>query len=156
MSIILWIDPWTTTTWFAILDKQGKNVEILSCWIIETKAKESLDLKLFDIWKDIEFILKKYKPNICCIEKIFFLKNVKTWIDVAHARGVMIYLISKKWIPIKEYTPLQVKQGICGNWKADKKQVQKALKCILKLDSIPTPDDAADALAIAYLWSLEK
>lgn len=156
MSIILGIDPWTTTTWFAILAKNKWEVEILDYWIIETVVKADLSSKLSDIWEDIGWLIKKYKPEICWVEKLFFLKNLKTWIDVAHARWVILYELVKNWIKFVEFTPLQVKQGICWNWHAQKKQVQNALKNILKLDEIPRPDDAADALAIAYLTSLIK
>ncbi len=154
MSIILWIDPGTTTTWFAIIKKDLNKLEILDYWIIETKPKEKLSLKLVDLGNDLKNIFIKYRPDILSIEKLFFLKNIKTWIDVAHARWVIMYIAAKKWIKIIEFTPLQVKKWICSNWNATKIQVQNALKFILKFDKIPSPDDAADALAIAYIASL--
>lgn len=156
MSIILGIDPWTTTIWFAVLSKNKQKLDIIDYWIIETPAKMNIVEKLAIIWEDIEWLVKKYKPEICWVEKLFFLKNLKTWIDVAQSRGVIMYELIKKWVKIAEFTPLQVKQGICGNWNAQKKQIQNALKNILKLEEIPKPDDAADALAIAYLTSLIK
>ncbi|EKD66855.1 MAG: Crossover junction endodeoxyribonuclease RuvC [uncultured bacterium (gcode 4)] len=156
MSIILGIDPGTTTTGFAIIKKEWRNVEILEFWIIETIVKSDISSKILDIWNDLENLIKKYKPDICGIEKLFFLKNLKTWIDVAQARWTMLYILATHGIPVLEYTPLQVKSGICGSWSALKKQVQNALKIIYKLDSIPTPDDAADALAIAYITSLSR
>jgi len=156
MSIILGIDPGTTTTGFAIIKKEWRNIEILEFWVIETIVKSDISSKILDIWNDLENLIKKYKPDICGIEKLFFLKNLKTWIDVAQARWTMLYILAKHWIPVLEYTPLQVKSGICGSGSALKKQVQNALKIIYKLDSIPTPDDAADALAIAYITSLSR
>lgn len=156
MSIILGIDPWTTTVWFAIIEVKWNNKTIIECGIIETKPKEELKYKLIDIARDLEWIINKYKPNIASVEKLYFLKNVKTWIDVAHARWVIIHELAKKWISIIEYTPLQVKQWICGNGKANKTQVQNAIKILFWLKEIPKPDDAADALAIAYLASLQK
>lgn len=156
MSIILGIDPGTTTTGFAIIKKEWRNIEILEFWIIETIVKSDISLKILDIWNDLENLIKKYKPDICGIEKLFFLKNLKTWIDVAQARWAMLYILAKYAIPVLEYTPLQVKSWICGSGSALKKQVQNALKIIYKLDSIPTPDDAADALAIAYITSLSR
>lgn len=156
MSIILGIDPGTTTVWFAILSCNKQKREILNYWIIETKPKEELLYKIFDIVNDLEWIIDEYKPSIVAMERLFFMKNVKTWMDVAHARWAMLYVLAKKWLKIVEYTPLQVKQWICWNWNANKDQVQKALKFLFKLDNIPKPDDAADALAIAYLASLNK
>ncbi|MCK9272458.1 crossover junction endodeoxyribonuclease RuvC [Candidatus Gracilibacteria bacterium] len=156
MSIILGIDPGTTTTGFAIIKKEGKNIEILNYGVIETKALTNISEKIRIIGNDIENLIKEYKPDICGIEKLFFLKNLKTGIDVAQARGTMLYILATHGIPVLEYTPLQVKSGICGSGSALKKQVQNALKIIYKLDSIPTPDDAADALAIAYITSLSR
>ncbi|EKE26267.1 MAG: Crossover junction endodeoxyribonuclease ruvC [uncultured bacterium (gcode 4)] len=156
MSIILGIDPGTTTTWFAVIEKKDGKLEILNFWTIETKPKICIETKLCDIWDDLKDIINEYKPQLCGIEKLFFLKNLKTWIDVAQARWVMVYLLSKVGIPILEYTPLEVKKWICWNGSAQKKQVQNALKIIYKLDKIPHPDDAADALAIAYIASLSK
>ena len=100
-------------------------------------------------------ILDTYKPTVCGIEKLFFLRNVTNGIDVAHARGVLLLALAEKGIPCIEYTPLQVKQGISGNGFAKKNQVQKALQILLRLSEIPKPDDAADALAIAYITSLK-
>lgn len=156
MSIILGIDPGTTTVWFAILALEWNKRSILNYWVISTKPKEKLEYKLLDILNDLEEILSIHKPDIIAIEKLFFTNNLKTWIDVAHARWAMIYLFAKKWYKFLEYTPLQVKKWICGSWSASKIQVQNALKIILKLSQIPKPDDAADALALAYIASLNK
>jgi crossover junction endodeoxyribonuclease RuvC len=104
---------------------------------------------------DLRELLDTYHPEMCGIERLFFLRNVTNGIDVAHARGVVLHTLASRGIPIVEFTPLQVKQGIAGNGFAKKPQVQKALQMILKLQSIPKPDDAADALAIAYLASLK-
>jgi len=156
MSIILGIDPWTTTVWFAILALEWNKRTLINYWIIETKPKEKLEYKLLDIISDLEEILSIHKPDIVGIEKLFFTNNLKTWIDVAHSRWAMLHLFAQKWIHILEYTPLQVKKWICGNWSANKLQIQNALKTILKLDTIPKPDDAADALAIAYITSLQR
>ena len=113
-------------------------------------------MKILDIVTDLSGLIEKYQPDICGIEKLFFLNNQKTGIDVAQARGAIVYILTKKGIPIVEYTPLQVKRGICGNGAAVKKQVQNTLKILFGLDAIPKPDDAADALAIAYLTGLQK
>lgn len=153
MSIILGIDPGTTTTGFAVLRKQQQKIEILEYGVITTPPKLSLSTKLFELGADFEAIVEKYHPTLCGIEKLFFMGNQKTGIDVAQARGALMYLLAKKGIQTRELTPLQVKSGITGNGRANKKQVQNALKLILKLETIPSPDDAADALAIAYISS---
>ncbi|MBI4778352.1 crossover junction endodeoxyribonuclease RuvC, partial [Candidatus Desantisbacteria bacterium] len=83
------------------------------------------------------------------VEEIFFSKNVKTATSVGHARGVILLTLAEAGLNVFEYTPLQVKQTVCGAGHADKAQVQKAVKLFLRLDHVPKPDDAADALAIA-------
>jgi crossover junction endodeoxyribonuclease RuvC len=153
--IILWLDPWTATTWFAILEKEGKRVTILEYGVISTRAGMDFSDRLVQIGNDLIEILDTYHPQICGIERLFFLRNVTNGIDVAQARGVLVYTLAIRGIPLVEYTPLQVKAGIAGNWFAKKPQVQKSLKMLLGLSEIPKPDDAADALAIAYLTSLK-
>lgn len=153
--IFLGIDPWTATTGFALLEKEGRTFRIIEYWVIETKAWLSLSERLVQIASDLREILDTYNPNYCGIEKLFFLRNVTNGIDVAHARWVILHTIASRWIPLFEFTPLQVKQGIAGNGFAKKPQVQKALQILLKLQDIPKPDDAADAIAIAYLTGLK-
>ena len=123
--------------------------------MIETRSGLSLSERLVLIANDLKEILQTYKPSLCGIERLFFLRNVTNGIDVAQARGVMLHTLATSGIRVVEFTPLQVKQGIAGNGFAKKPQVQKSLQMILKLREIPKPDDAADALAIAYLASLQ-
>ena len=152
--IVLWIDPWTTTVGFALIEKEGKVLRVIDYGVITTPAKLSLAEKLLLIHADIAELLDTYKPTIVGIERLFFLRNVTNGIDVAHARGVILHSIASRWIRIREFTPLQVKQAITGHGMAKKPQVQKAIAMILRLADIPKPDDAADALAIAYISAL--
>ncbi len=156
MSIILGIDPGTTTVGFAVIESSGRKVTILNYGVITTLPKLDIATKLYDIAKDLEDLIDTYHPTSCGIEKLFFFNNQKTGIDVAQARGAILLILQRKWILVHEFTPLQVKRGISGNGTAKKEQVQNALKIIFKLDTIPKPDDAADAIAIAYLASLQK
>ena len=100
-------------------------------------------------WKWIKQIIDKFKPDEIAIEELFFAKNVKTAINVAHARGVLLLTATKECGRIFEYTPLQIKQALTGYGRADKLQIQKMVKTYLNLKAIPRPDDAADALAVA-------
>jgi crossover junction endodeoxyribonuclease RuvC len=154
--IILWIDPWTTTVWYAIVERNWHEISLLDYWVIKTQAKIALEHKLVEIWNDMKWLLEKYNPQRLGIEKLFFNTNITTWIAVSHARWVMIYETAKKWIQIFEYTPLQVKKAITSNGAAKKAQLQKAIQMIFKLDEIPTPDDAADAIWLAYMAALER
>ena len=105
--------------------------------------------RLLIIFNELEKIINKYSPDHMAIEELFYFKNNKTVISVGEARGVILLAGIKNNLSIYEYTPLQVKIGITGYGKADKKQVQLMVKTILKLKEIPKPDDAADAIAIA-------
>jgi len=154
--IILGIDPWTTTTWFAIIKKEYNNYSLIDYGVLTTTPKIHISNKVFELWIDIKTIIEKYNPDLISIEKLFFQTNLKTGIDVAQARWVLLYesmLANKK---ILEYTPLQVKKAITWNWKANKLQLQNAIKMIFRLDSIPKPDDAADAIWLAYMWGLNS
>jgi len=153
MSTILWIDPWTTTIWYAILSKKWINIDLIDFWVFTTTPKIDLSIKLLEIGKDINELIETFKPDIVVIEKLFFQTNLKTGIDVAQARGVVMYeAVKRPWIKILEYTPLQVKKAITSNWKANKLQWQTAIKMIFGLKEIPKPDDAADAIWLAYMW----
>ena len=113
-----------------------------------------MSLKLIDMARDLESLITTFQPTIAGIEKLFFLNNLKTGIDVAQARGVILHTLATNGVIIKEYTPLQVKQGITGNGNAKKRQIQNTIKILFNMEEIPKPDDAADAIAIAYLTSL--
>ncbi len=154
--LILWIDPWTTTTGYALIKKENNNFSLIDYWILKTTPKIPLSEKILEIWTDISEIINNFNPDIVSVEKLFFQTNLKTWIDVAQARWVVIYEIMKKNKTLLEYTPLQVKKAITWNWKANKLQLQNAIKMLFNLDSIPKPDDAADAIWLAYMWWLNS
>jgi crossover junction endodeoxyribonuclease RuvC len=155
MSIIIWIDPGTTTVWYAIIEKT-KTLSLIDYWVIHTTPKIALSLKLLEIGSDLSALFKRYTPEKVVVEELFFTKNIKTWIAVAQSRGTILYEIAKHNILLLEFTPLEVKKAITGNGQASKKQMQLAIKMILRLKEIPKPDDAADAIGLAYLWALQR
>jgi len=154
--IILWIDPGTTTIGFCLIKKEKSKIELIDYGVLKTTPKIELQHKILEIWNDIKEIINKYAPDLLSIEKLFFQTNTKTAIDVAQARGTIIYEAIKNGLEIKEYTPLQVKKAITWNWKADKLQLQNAIKILFWLETIPKPDDAADAIWLAYMWALNS
>jgi crossover junction endodeoxyribonuclease RuvC len=153
---ILGIDPGTTTIGYAVIEKEWNNFTLLDYGIIKTTPKIDLEYKLLEIWKDILALLEKHNPERVWIEKLFFNTNITTWIAVSHARWVIIYECMKAGIIPHEYTPLQVKKAITSNGAAKKAQLQKAIQLIFWLSEIPKPDDAADAIGIAYMTGLER
>lgn len=148
--IILGIDPGIGRMGYAII-KSGGNQAILSeCGCITTPPKTPDPSRLLEIKQDLEAIIKKWKPEVLCIESLFFASNSKTAMSVGQARGVALVMAAENGMDIIELTPLQVKIAITGYGKAEKSQVQKMLLSLLKLNKIPKPDDAADAAAIAW------
>ncbi len=146
---ILGIDPGYAIVGFGITDYSGMNFAPLEYGAILTEAHTDFSLRLKCIADDMDYILEKFTPDCMSIEKLFFTNNQKTGIDVAQARGVILLSAVRHNVPVFEYTPLQVKQSVVGYGKAEKKQVMDMTRRILKLEQIPKPDDAADALALA-------
>ncbi len=147
--IILGIDPGTATTGYGIIKQNKNQPELVDFGVIATDKKLTDAERLKILADDISDIIAKFKPEAVGIEKIFFTTNQKTIITVTQARGVALYICEKHKIPIYEYTPLQVKNFICGYGKAEKKQVQYMVQKTFNLKKVPKPDDAADALAVA-------
>ena len=146
---ILGIDPGTAIVGYSIVDfEQGKYI-VKDYGCIYTSKDEDMPQRLEKIYDSLENIIKIWKPDDMAIENLFFFKNQKTIIEVGQARGIIMLAGQKNGLNLFSYTPLQVKMGIAGYGKAEKKQIQEMVKIILGLDEIPKPDDAADALAIA-------
>jgi len=148
--IILGLDPGYATVGYGVIKKEGSKISAVAFGIIKTGAKMAFPKRLLEIAGGIDEIIKKYKPEMVAIEKLFFFKNQKTAIDVSQARGAMVLKVAEHHLPVKEFTPLEVKQAITGYGRADKRQMQEMVKVLFGLKTIPKPDDAADALAIAY------
>ena len=146
---IIGIDPGTAITGFSILERENSKLRLLEYGCIRTSAGLRPGTRLNQISMDLKTIIKKWKPDIASVEKLFFQTNVKTAISVAQARGVIIQNLTEAGIDQFEYTPLEIKQAVCGYGKADKRMIQDMVKIILGLKSIPKPDDAADAIACA-------
>ncbi len=149
MKIILGIDPGIADTGYGVIKEEGSKLTCLSYGTIKTSPALDMISRLELLHKDLDKIIKKYKPELIAVEQLFFNKNVRTALIVGQARGVILLTIKQNKLPIIEYTPLQVKQAVSAYGQASKKQVQKMVKLILKLRELPQPDDAADALAVA-------
>lgn len=148
--IIVGFDPGLATLGYGVIKKDARHKpEMLDYGIISTPKDENLAVRLGLIERGVKQIIEKFKPDEIAMEELFFAKNVKTAIAVAHARGVLLLTANKECGKIFEYTPLQIKQALTGYGRADKRQIQAMVKQFLGLKSIPRPDDAADALAVA-------
>ena len=146
---ILGIDPGYAIMGYGLIDKIGNSFKPVDYGVIKTKAGESLPERLLKIRMELSSIVEKYRPDEMAVEELFFNTNSKTVIHVAESRGVALVEGAVRGINVNEYTPLQVKQGVVGYGRAQKVQVMQMVKVLLNLESVPKPDDAADALAVA-------
>lgn len=147
--IIMGIDPGLAIVGYGIVNSEKGNVTAIDYGVVETPKNESVSARLHMIYDGINALFDKFKPDCVAIEELFFTKNITTGINVAQARGVVLLACSDRCGRLYEYTPMQIKQAITGYGKADKKQMQYMVTRMLRLKSIPKPDDAADALAVA-------
>ena len=158
--IILGIDPGYGRLGYGVIDYTNGKYKVIEYGTISTSASSSFPERLMKINEDLNCIISKYNIEAASIEELFFNTNSKTAIMVAEARGVVLYTLEEKKIPIYEYTPLQVKQALVGYGRADKLQIKDMVKRMLKLENMPKLDDTTDALALAicytYSYKYEK
>lgn len=147
---IIGIDPGTATVGYAVVRGTKRQPDIIDYGVITTNSKSAMDHRLLEIGTDLEQLLTTHKPDLAVVEQLFYFKNQKTVITVAQARGVILYLACKHGSELVELTPLQIKQSFTGYGRANKIQIQNVVKKIYGLDKLPKPDDAADALAMAW------
>ena len=146
---ILGIDPGYGITGFGLVDAQRGQFQLLRCGAITTPAGMDFSARLEIIYEDMRKLLEMAKPDVVAIEELFFGQNVTTGIGVAQSRGVILLAIRQADLPVYQYKPMQVKQAVVGYGNATKHQVQDMTKRLLRLQAMPKPDDAADAIAIA-------
>ena len=146
---ILGIDPGYGITGFGLIEADRGQYSLLRCGAITTPPNTEFSWRLEVIYEDMRRLLEIGKPDAVAIEELFFGQNVTTGIGVAQSRGVILLAIRQANLPIYSYKPMQVKQAVVGYGNATKHQVQDMTKRLLKLDAMPKPDDAADAIAIA-------
>lgn len=180
--VILGIDPGTAATGYGIIEissprrrkqrplspplssrrgggrgRKGEGgVRLVEYGCITTSKTTSPEQRLAEIYRDLNKLIKKYRPKIIAVESLFFFKNLKTAISVAQARGVILLCAAQNNIKLMEFTPLQIKMALTSYGRADKKQIQYMVRQLLNLKSAPKPDDAADALAIAICAANQK
>lgn len=146
---ILGIDPGIAIVGFGFVDRIGSKVVPVQYGTIETPAGTDTAKRLMEIHESLTELIRRYRPDCIAVEKLYFNRNVTTAFTVGQARGVVMLAGAQQGLEFAEYTPLQVKQAVVGYGQAEKRQVQEMVRLLLGLPSIPKPDDAADALAIA-------
>lgn len=147
--IILGIDPGVATVGFGVISESGGAPKMRRYGAITTPPGIRLALRLTQIYGDVAELIATFKPDAIAVEELFFNTNQKTAVAVAHGRAAVILAGEKYGVPMYEYTPLQIKKAIAGYGRATKKQMMEMVRRLLSIDQAPTPDDAADALAVA-------
>lgn len=147
--IVLGIDPGYALVGFGVIEVANNKTTVLDYGVIQTHKTSTFPQRLEIIHKGVSKLIEKYKPTSIAVEELFFSKNVKTGISVAEGRGVILLAGQQNGVKMFEYTPNQIKQALTGTGRAEKQQVQYMVRAILNLKTVPKPDDAADALAVA-------
>lgn len=145
--VILGVDPGTSRIGYGLIKKNPAGISFLDAGIL--KIKSDGKKRLLEIKKGLSSLIKKWRPEMVAVEKIYFSKNQKTGIEVAQARGILMLAGLEAGLETREYSPNEVKLGLTGYGMADKKAVAKMVNLILKTPKLNVIDDASDALAIA-------
>ena len=148
--IVLGIDPGTATTGYGLVrENPDGSLALVDYGVIQTPSSQPMPERLLTLHQRLHELILLHRPQTSAVEKLFFQTNVRTALSVGQARGVALLVLAQAGLEVAEYTPLQVKSAVTGYGVAGKEQVQHMVQALLDLSEIPTPDDAADALAVA-------
>jgi crossover junction endodeoxyribonuclease RuvC len=147
--LVLGIDPGTASTGYGLVASDGARLRLVEHGVIETRAGVALELRLAQIHARVAELLDQHRPEVLAIEELYFGANVQTAFAVGQARGVVLLAAGQRGLGARSYTPQQVKAAVCGSGRAAKDQVGRMVARLLGLAAVPSPDHAADALAVA-------
>ena len=143
------IDPGSERTGYGCVETDGRRHRLVTCGAIAASAGDSFPARLARIHRELLARLSECQPELVVVENVFYAANARSALKLGHARGVAILAAVEAGCEVREYTPAEVKRAVVGYGRADKRQVQQMIKLLLGLDKVPTPHDAADALAVA-------
>jgi crossover junction endodeoxyribonuclease RuvC len=146
---IFGIDPGSERTGYGCIDSDGSRHRLVICGALTAPARTSFPDRLLVIHAGLTTLLAEHRPDCVAIENVFHAKNVRSALKLGHARGVALLAASQAGVTVIEYAPAEIKRAVVGFGRAEKHQVGQMIKLLLGLDSVPTPNDAADALAVA-------
>jgi crossover junction endodeoxyribonuclease RuvC len=147
--IVLGIDPGTAATGYGIVERTGSQLRAIDYGCLETLPTQALPVRLLEIHRAVTELIVAHRPAHIGVERLFFNRNVQTAFAVGQARGVVLLAAAEHGLPVFEYGPHEVKLAVTGYGRADKSQVQRMVQMVLGMATLPRPDDAADALAVA-------
>jgi len=146
---VLGIDPGTATTGYGVVEESGEGLRALAYGVVTTPPDLPLPQRLQAIYRELRRLVREWQPDAAAVEELYFNVNVRTAMGVGQARGVALLAMADEGLTVAEYGPREVKQALTGYGGAEKRQMQEMVRMLLGLPSIPRPDDAADALAVA-------
>jgi len=149
MIRILGVDPGLAHTGWGLLEGRGNRLHHIDHGTIVTTPEEDPAVRVYKIFKVLKALLDTHRPQLVGIEALYFAKNRRSAIPVAEARGAILVAAASGGVPVRSCTPLEIKKALTGNGRAEKFQVQEMVRIMLGLESVPSPDHAADALAAA-------
>lgn len=148
--LVLGIDPGTATTGYGVVrELPNGDLGAVDYGVITTPAHTPMPDRLHQLYNAMVALIARHRPDAAAVEALYFGKNVTTAITVAQGRGVILLALAQAGLPVREYTPAEVKQTIAGYGNAEKEQMQEMIRQLLSLDELPRPDDAADGLGLA-------
>ena len=153
--IILGIDPGTAALGYGVVERINGSLRAIDYGCLSTSSTDPLPSRLLAIHACITELIETHRPSIVAVERLFFSKNAQTAFGVGQARGVVLLAAAQGGVPVREATPSEVKSAVAGHGAADKDQIARMVALILGLATLPTPDDAADALAIG-IWAANR
>ena len=146
---VIGIDPGTARLGYAVVEERRGDLALMVCGVVQTPSQEAMPQRLLRLFQDLSDIVRQHEPVEMAVEELFFAKNTTTVISVGQARGIALLVAAEAGLGVFEYKPMQVKQAVHGYGLAKKEQVGEMVRFLLHLATVPKPDDAADAAAIA-------
>jgi crossover junction endodeoxyribonuclease RuvC len=146
---IFGIDPGSERTGYGCIESDGSRHRLVACGFLSGPARATFPEKLKAIHTGLCVLLRQHRPDCVAVEDIFYARNVRSALKLGHARGVALLAACEAGLPIAEYAPAEIKRAVVGHGRAEKPQVQQMVKLLLGLEVVPSPHDAADALAVA-------
>ena len=148
--LVLGIDPGTANTGYGVVRGGGAATPVLvECGVIRTRARDALPVRLREIYEGVHELLQRHTPDAVSVEDVFYSRNVRTTVVLGHARGVILLAAEQRGIAVNEFAPAEIKKAVVGTGSATKEQVQFMLMRLLRLKTVPQPNDAADGVAAA-------
>ncbi|MEP6733619.1 MAG: crossover junction endodeoxyribonuclease RuvC [bacterium] len=148
--LVLGIDPGTANTGYGVVRGGGGATPVLvECGVIRTRSRDALPMRLREIYEGVQELIERHQPDALSVEDVFYSRNVRTTVVLGHARGVILLAAEQRGIVVNEFAPAEIKKAVVGSGGATKEQVQFMIMRLLRLKTVPQPNDAADGVAAA-------